>query len=326
MVTKAVILAAGKGTRFLPATLGVPKEMFPILNKPALMYHLKECVNAGITDVMVVISNSKKSMLKFIQPNFKDLDELIKAGKQEYLEEYMQIMSKLNITVGYSNKALGSAYATLTAKKWSKGQPYVLISGDDIIDAKPAAAKQLIDVYEQSGRPVVAFQQVPHEEMYKYGAADIAEQQGSMLKLRGIIEKPPKGTEPSNYAVIGRYIITPKVYDEIAKLTPKNGEYCLTDALNVLAVNGECMGRVVDGIYYDCGSKLGFAKCTIDRALKEIDGTELTEWLTARLAQEQSSSEKQQQSSVADSPKKENYPKQKSSAASPANNGEELQK
>ena len=283
-ITKAVILAAGKGTRFMPATLCVAKEIFPILEKPALFYHLKECVQSGITDVLIVISKSKKDMLKFIYPDVKQLNALIASGKKDFVEEYIQVLSQLNIKVKFCNKALGSAYAMLPAKKWSNGEPYILIFGDDImVGNTKTCISQIADVYYKTGKPVINFVQFKAEEMYKYGTAEISGQDGRILHLKSLVEKPAPGTEPSTYGIASKYVITPNVYDEIAKLQPKNGEYCLTDAWNSMASRGEVVGWVLDGTYYDCGSKLGLTKCYVDFALKdESISNEFSQWLSQK--------------------------------------------
>ena len=261
MITKAVILAGGFGTRFLPATLGVSKELFPIMDSPILFYQLKECKESGIKDVCIIINQFKSDILNFIKPN-KDIVEKVKSNERDFcLDEYYEILNSLNIEFIVQKKLIGTADALLEAKKFIGKNPFIVINGDDVFtsDNKPAT-KQLIDAFEDNSICIVT--KVPKEKMCKYGC--VLRLNNKSNKIAKIIEKPKVGEAPSNLASVGRYLFTYDIFDKLNRIEMTNGEYRLPDAINLLAAENKVEFCVLDGKYYDCGNKLEFAKCFTD--------------------------------------------------------------
>ena len=260
-VKKAVILVAGFGTRFLPATLCTPKELFPLVDRPILFYHLKECVDSGITEVCLVSSEEKHSINDLVEPNPKLLERLKSQNKMALLNDYYEVMKKLKITILYQKQQRGSADALLCAKKWLAGEPFVLFYGDDLIEADVPASKQIIDVYNQTGKSVCILQKVRKQNIHKYGSAVLKKVRGkNFYDMSAIIEKPKTEEAPSLYASVGRYVITEEVFDELDKIEALNGEFYVTTAINNLAAKGRTNAHVLQGVYHDCGNKLEFAK------------------------------------------------------------------
>ena len=255
-VKKAVILAGGLGTRFLPATLGVPKELFPIGDKPILFYHFEECVKSGITDVCMVMNRGKNSIDGFIHPNKELLDILEYDNKNNYLDEYKSVMSKLKITVLIQEKPLGTADAVYTAKDWVNGDPFVVINGDDMFLCDKPATKQLIEMYNKTGEPTLLFQEVEKEKIKNYGCAKLNKDR----TLDEIVEKPSVKEAPSNLASLGRYLLLPQIFDCIKNLKKVGREYRLPDAINIFCKKQKINCIILDGDYIDCGSKLEFSK------------------------------------------------------------------
>lgn len=284
-INKAVILAGGMGTRFLPATLSIAKEMFPIIDKPILLYHLKECVNSGITECLIVSASGKHEIKKFFNPSENLIKKLKNNDKISYLKEYFEVINKLKITIVYQKNANGSAGAVMCAKKWANNQPFVLFNGDDVIDGQVPAAKQLMNVYEQTNCGVVMLKKVTKQNISKYGCADIIlSKDDEFQKINSIVEKPEPDKAPSLYAVIGRYLVTPNVFNLFTNLTPKNGEYYFTDALNILCKTGGLYGKSLSGTYYDCGNKFEYAKCITDFMIKNEEyGSDYLKYLQSKL-------------------------------------------
>lgn len=278
-VKKAVILAGGYGTRFLPATLSIAKEMFPIMDKPIMYYHLKECVDSGITDVLIVSNKDKTELLNFIYPKAKVIKRLKNANKLNLLDDYISVRDKLNIKVIYQKKMNGSAGAISLAQKWLNGDPFVLFYGDDLFSSNPVA-KELIDEYNKTGKNVCILNKVKKSEISRYGSAKLEEANG-VKNLVGIVEKPKAEEAPSLFAVVGRFLLTAEIFDEIKNIVPKNGEYYLTDAINAQAAKGKCAAIELKGTYHDCGNKLEYAKCftAFMLASKEF-GSEYSEYLS----------------------------------------------
>ncbi len=269
-VKKAVILAGGWGTRFLPATISVAKEMFPIVDKPIMFYHLKECVDSGITDCLIIFSKTKKELKEFIFPN-KDINKkLAKNNKLSLLDEYNSVRNKLNIKMIYQKKMTGSAGAVNLAKKWLNGDDFVLFYGDDLFTSDVPVAKMLINENDKTGKSVCILNKVKKSEISRYGSAVLEERNGTK-NLVGIIEKPKAEEAPSLYAVVGRYLLTNDIFNDFNKIKPKNGELYLTDAICEQAKNGKCAGVVLKGKYHDCGNKLEYAKCITDFTLKNSE-------------------------------------------------------
>ncbi|MBQ8468944.1 MAG: UTP--glucose-1-phosphate uridylyltransferase [Clostridia bacterium] len=268
-VKKAVILVGGFGTRFLPATLCTPKELFPLVDKPILFYHLKECVDSGITHVCLVSSEEKHSINDLVNPNAKLIQRLKTQNKMALLDSYYSVMNKLKIKIVYQKEQNGTAGALACAQDWLNGDPFVLYYGDDLIEADVPAAKQIIDVYNQTGKSVCILQKVKKEDIHKYGSAVLQKIKGKdYYNMSAIVEKPKTEEAPSLYASIGRYVLTQEIFDELDNLQAINGEYYVTAAINNLAERGRMNATVVCGTYHDCGNKLEFAKTITEYMLK----------------------------------------------------------
>ena len=280
-VTKAMILAGGLGTRFLPATLCLAKELFPIGNMPIIMYHIEDLVKAGINDILIVGNKLKEESFKnFLNPSEEYLKKIESDGKMSMLEKYNDLMSKVKITyvnqddetftyegVEYKNSALGergSAIAINAGKDWAKDEPFVVLNGDDLcfyLDGK-SMTKEVVDVYDATGDVVVYGKELPREVMYKYSSMVLGDEvaNGKGAKMHDIIEKPATGTEPSNIMGFCRYILNEKFFDRIFKIKPRaNGEYNMTDVLQNLAQDGLASMCLFTGTYFDCGSENGYA-------------------------------------------------------------------
>lgn len=278
-IRKAVVLAGGLGTRFLPGTLVLAKELFAVKGEPILMYHLKELADAGITDILIVGNKLKEESFKsFITPPKEYLDKIEKDGKLANLQSYNDLKARFN-SITYVNQeigshefsefnhtkqeARGSSIAILAAKKWANGEPFMVVNGDDFckyVDGK-SPSSELVNVYEQTGDYVIYGKEIPRELAYKYSSMVIGDAiAGSKgFKMKDIIEKPAPGTEPSNIMGFARYIFTSDVFDEILNSSPRpNGEFCITDVISTVAKKGRVSTCIFDGTYYDCGSYLGF--------------------------------------------------------------------
>lgn len=284
-VKKAMILAGGLGTRFLPATLCLAKELFPIGNMPIIMYHIQDLVKAGINDILIVGNKLKEESFKnFLSPDKDYLDKIESDGKLSMLEKYNDIMSKVTITYvnqddetftydgeTYENSALGergSAIAINAGKDWAKDEPFVCLNGDDLcfyLDGK-SMTKEVVDIYNATGDIVVYGKELPREVMYKYSSMVLGEEvaNGKGAKMLDIIEKPATGTEPSNIMGFCRYILNKDFFERIFETKPRpNGEYNMTDVLQGMAQDGLASMCLFTGDYFDCGSEMGYAKANM---------------------------------------------------------------
>ncbi len=273
-IDQAVILMAGLGTRFLPATKAVAKELFPIENKPALLCHLQELYKSGIKRVCLVISKEKDSVKDFLKHN-KRLEESLKnTGKLDLLKELNEIIDNMQIDFVYQGKMNGSGGAIYSTKKWTKNKPFALILGDDLCKVeknKTPAIGQLMKAYEKTGKSVIGAKPFPNDVIYKYSSIVKGKKLfDKCFEMQNIIEKPAKGTEPSNLVGLARYVLTPDIYPELLKC-PKfaNGEVRFTDAVSVLAQQGKAVCFEFDAKYYDCGNKLEYVKCIVEHALED---------------------------------------------------------
>ncbi len=271
-VDRAVILMAGKGTRFLPATKATPKELFPIANKPALLYHLQECLRSGIKKVCLVISKEKEFVKEFLSHNEELENQLKNTNKMYLLEELNEVIDNLDISYVYQGDMNGSGGAVYAAKEWTEGKPFALFYADDLCknDNSPAIG-QVAEAFEQVGKNVIGARPFPMEVIHRYSSIIKGEKLfDNCHKMKDIIEKPEKGKAPSNLVGLGRNILTSEIFDEILKC-PKfaNGEIRLTDAIQMLALQGKAVCYEFDAEYYDCGNKLEYIKCIIDFALND---------------------------------------------------------
>lgn len=271
-IKKLVIPAAGLGTRFLPATKAQPKEMLPIVDKPAIQYIVEEAAEAGIEKILIVTSNNKPAIREHFEKGTDLEKELMRTGKTEMLEQIRAIAELAEIEYVVQEEALGLGHALLCAKDFVKNDPFAVILGDDVVHAEVPAIRQLMDVYEKVEKSIVGVQPVFVEDIPKYGivAGEIIGDE--IYKLTQIVEKPRKEEAPSNLAVLGRYILTPEVMEELAKTQRgKNGEIQLTDALSSLMQKQDVYAYQFEGKRYDLGDKLGFLKATVEFALRRDD-------------------------------------------------------
>lgn len=271
-VEQCLILMAGKGTRFLPATKAVAKELFPIENKPALLYHLQECYKSGIKRVCIVISKEKESVKDFLKHD-KILEQQLKnSGKLDVLAELNEIIDNMEIDFVYQGKMNGSGGAIYSAKEWSNGKPFALILGDDLCkepEGEMPTIGQLSKVYEKTGKIVVGAKTFPMEVIHNYSSIVTGKNLFERCyEMKDIIEKPQN--PPTNLVGLARYVLTYEIFDELLKC-PKfaNDEIRFTDAVSVLAQKNKVVCCEFDAKYYDCGNKLEYIKCIIDFALED---------------------------------------------------------
>ena len=273
-VRKAVIPAAGYGTRFLPATKATPKEMLPIVDKPTIQYIVEEALASGIEEILIISGHAKRA----IEDHFDSAPalemELERKGKDALLQVVRETAAiKIHYIRQREMKGLGDAI--LCAKAFMEGEPFAVLLGDDVVYNEPGrpALRQLIDVYEATGGSVLGCQTVPQEKVSSYGIVDgVATDDERMLKVLDMVEKPTVEEAPSRMAVLGRYVITPQIFSILENTLPgKGGEIQLTDALRVLAHREPVYAYDFEGIRYDVGDKLGFLKATVEYALRRPD-------------------------------------------------------
>ncbi|WP_410503001.1 UTP--glucose-1-phosphate uridylyltransferase GalU [Exiguobacterium acetylicum] len=269
-ITKAIIPAAGLGTRFLPATKAMPKEMLPILDKPTIQYIVEEAAKAGIEDIIIVTGKHKRAIEDHFD-NQKELEiTLENSGKTELLEKVQFSTNLANIFYVRQKEQKGLGHAILTAKQFIGNEPFAVLLGDDIVESDDPAIKQLMDVYEQTERSVIGVQEVRPEDTHRYGIIDPVSQNGRLYDVKKFVEKPAPGTAPSNLAIMGRYVLTPDIFDYLANQGEgAGGEIQLTDAIERLNADSQVFAYDFEGNRYDVGEKLGFVKTTIEYALKD---------------------------------------------------------
>ncbi|MCD7034496.1 UTP--glucose-1-phosphate uridylyltransferase GalU [Metabacillus sp. GX 13764] len=274
-VRKAIIPAAGLGTRFLPATKAQPKEMLPIVDKPTIQYIVEEAVASGIEDIIIVSGRGKRAIEDHFDKSYELEETLAKKGKQEMLDIVQQISSLANIHYIRQKEPKGLGHAINCASRFIGNEPFAVLLGDDIVKSEVPCTQQLIQAFEQSERSVVGVQQVPQEDTSKYGI--IAPKEGTqdgdkMISVSSLVEKPKAEEAPSRYAIMGRYILTPEIFSILDELPPgAGGEIQLTDALKVLNETQPIHAYNFDGQRYDVGDKFGFIKASVDFALERED-------------------------------------------------------
>lgn len=271
-VKKAVIPAAGLGTRFLPATKAQPKEMLPIVDKPTLQYIIEEAVNSGIEEILIITGRNKKSIEDHFDKSVELELELEKKGKDDLLELVRGISEMANIYYIRQKEPLGLGHAVYCARSFIGDEPFAVLLGDDIVDAGTPCLKQLIGAYEEYGTSILGVQSVAKEDVNKYGIVDGYEVGKGAYRVNSLVEKPEPEKAPSEIAILGRYIIEPRIFEILKNTKPgKGGEIQLTDALNVLAKESSMHAYVFEGRRYDVGDKMGYLEATIDFALKRED-------------------------------------------------------
>ncbi len=279
-VRKAVIPAAGFGTRFLPATKSMPKEMLPIIDKPAIHYAVEEAVRAGIEEIIIITGRGKRAIEDYFDHSYELEDLLQIKGKSELLAQMREVSDMADIVYIRQKEALGLGHAVLRARDWIGDEPFAVILPDVLIDSKESCTKQLIDVFERTGKSVIGVKEVTWEQVSSYGIVDPGEG-GKSFKIHGVVEKPTKEEAPSNLSIVGRYIFTPEIFTHLAETKPaKNGEIQLTDAISSMINKEGVYGATYKGEDYDTGDKLGFLKATVNLALKHDElGDDFREYI-----------------------------------------------
>ena len=270
-IRKAVIPAAGLGTRFLPATKAVPKELLPIVDTPTIQYIVSEAVAAGVRDVILVSARGKESIVDHFDIAAELEAHLERTGKKALRDQMRSIAKMANVVAVRQQEPLGLGHAVLCARNLVGDEPFVVMLGDDIIDAEVPAAKQLADCYGRHGLGTIALMEVPREETSRYGIAAGRPLDDRTLRIESLVEKP-RSDPPSNLAVIGRYVLPPRIFEILETLPPgAGGEIQLTDALAVMAREEGLLGFRFEGERYDAGDRLGYLKANIAFAMKRAD-------------------------------------------------------
>ncbi|MEG2360404.1 MAG: UTP--glucose-1-phosphate uridylyltransferase GalU [Christensenella sp.] len=271
-IRKAVIPAAGLGTRFLPATKAQPKEMLPIVDKPTIQYIVEEAVASGIESIVIITGRNKRAIEDHFDKSVELELELQKKNKGDLLKLVDDIAHMVNMMYIRQKEPLGLGHAILVAKDFIGDEPFAVILGDDVVKGKKPALMQLMRAYEECGSTVLGVQRVDEKDTDKYGIVATDDLQGKLHKVSDLVEKPALGTAPSDIAIMGRYVLTPKIFDAIKSTTPgKDGEIQLTDALRRLRETEDIYAYEFDGTRYDLGDKLGFLKATCEFALDRDD-------------------------------------------------------
>jgi UTP--glucose-1-phosphate uridylyltransferase len=269
-VTKAVFPVAGLGTRFLPATKASPKEMLPIVDKPLIQYAVEEAIEAGITELIFVTGRSKRAIEDHFDKSYEIEAELEARNKQKLLDIVRNI-KPANVDCFYVRQAtaLGLGHAVLCAEKLVNGSPFAVILADDLLHSAKPVTKQLIEMFDHYHSSVVGVETIAREESASYGVVDGRLWGDNVIKLSGIVEKPAPADAPSNFGVVGRYVLMPTIFPHIRALQPgAGGELQLTDALQSLLTEEQVLAYRYHGTRFDCGSKLGYLKATVEFALR----------------------------------------------------------
>ncbi len=271
LIRKAVFPVAGLGTRFLPATKANPKEMLPVVDKPLIQYAVEEAVEAGIREMIFVTSSAKRAIEDHFDKNYEMETELEKKGKKELLQILRDVVpSDVSCIYIRQPEALGLGHAVLCAKPAVGSEPFAVLLADDLIDGQgTGVVKQMVEQYAQHQCSVLGVQEVPKSETDKYGIVSVGEDDGEVARITNIIEKPKPVQAPSNLAVVGRYLLTPAIFGQLERTgRGSGGEIQLTDAIANLLEDEKVLAYRFRGVRYDCGSKLGYLKATVQYALK----------------------------------------------------------
>jgi len=268
-IRKAVFPAAGYGTRFLPATKAMPKEMLPIVDKPVIQYLVEEAVAAGIEEIIIVTGRGKRAIEDHFDYSFELEHTLVEKNKPELLEKVRRISELAKFVYVRQPMPLGDGHAVLCAKEVIGNEPFAVLFGDDLVDFKIPALKQLIDVYEKNNASVIGLAKVPKDQTQNYGIIKSCGFDGRTHHIESMVEKPKPEDAPSNLGIIGKYIVTPEIFDALEHAVPsKDGEIRLIDGFNELIKTQQIYGYELEGIRYDTGNTLGFIEATISYALK----------------------------------------------------------
>jgi len=282
-VRKAVFPAAGLGTRFLPATKAQPKEMLPLVDKPIIQYGVEEALNSGCDQIIIITGRGKAAIEDHFDVSYELEKMLDERGKTELLSVVRQISDMIHVAYVRQKEAMGLGHAVLMARELVGNEPFAVLLADDVIDADPPCLKQMADVFEDTQSSVIAIQEVPPEAISSYGAIAAKPVPGNdrLFDISDLVEKPRPQDAPSNLAVIGRYILTPEIFETLSR-TPlgAGGELQLTDGMRHLLKREKIYGYRFEGKRHDAGDKLGFLKATVEFALKRPDmGEKFREYL-----------------------------------------------
>ena len=268
-VRKAVIPAAGLGTRFLPATKSQPKEMLPIVDKPTIQYIIEEAAAAGVEDIIVVTGRNKRSIEDHFDRSIELELELERTGKQELLQMVKEIPSIANIHFIRQKQPLGLGHAVLTASHFIGEEPFAVLLGDDVVVSKKPVLQQMVEVFNEYRTSILGVQEVAEEVVHKYGIVDCKPVDDNIFKVKDLVEKPAREVAPSHIAILGRYILTPTIFSYLETQEPgAGGEIQLTDGLKRLAKNEAMYAYIFKGHRYDVGTKMGFLQANIEFALR----------------------------------------------------------
>ncbi|MDT8860342.1 UTP--glucose-1-phosphate uridylyltransferase GalU [Alkalihalobacillus sp. MEB130] len=273
-VRKAIIPAAGLGTRFLPATKAQPKEMLPIVDKPTIQYIVEEAIASGIEDIIIVSGRGKRAIEDHFDKSYELEETLLKKGKMNQLDEIQAISNMANIHYIRQKEPRGLGHAIACASRFIGDEPFAVLLGDDIVKSDTPVLKQLIEVYDRYNSSVVGVQEVPDEDVSKYGVIQPKGQElePGVISVADFVEKPALEVAPSNYAIMGRYVLRPEIFDILENLEPgAGGEIQLTDAIKKLNEQQAVLANDFSGIRYDVGDKFGFVQATVDFALQRED-------------------------------------------------------
>ena len=282
-IRKAVFPAAGMGTRFLPATKATPKEMLPLVDKPLIQYGIEEAVAAGCTEIIIVTGRGKGTMEDHFDRAPELEASLEKRGKTALLQLAKSVTQLAKISYVRQPEALGLGHAVLMAKELVGNEPFAVLLPDDIVDAEVPCMKQMVEVFEQTGASILGSEHVEGDAIQNYGCLDCisVDGDGRLHKVRDMVEKPKPAEAPSQNAIVGRYILTPRIFDMLETIQPgAGGELQLTDGIRALLQHESVYGFNYEGKRHDAGDKLGFLKATVEFALKRDDlGPNFREWL-----------------------------------------------
>ena len=283
-VRKAVFPAAGLGTRFLPATKASPKEMLPLVDKPLIQYVVEEAVASGIESVIIVTGRGKTAIEDHFDVSFELETLLRERGREHDLKETRAVSELTRVSYVRQNEALGLGHAILQARDLVGAEPFAVMLSDDIIDSRTPALRQLLDVYEKYDSPVVAAMPVEGDAISRFGVLDVDEVSEGVYHVKDMVEKPDASQAPSNLAIMGRYVLTPDIFDEIEKTKPGAiGEIQITDAMRALLRKRDFYAVRFEGTRYDAGDKLGFLIATVEMALKHSElAPQFREYLASR--------------------------------------------
>ena len=284
-VKKAIFPVAGMGTRFLPATKSSPKEMLPLIDKPLVQYVVEEAVASGIEQILFVTGRGKRAIEDHFDISIELETHLLEKGKNKTLRAVREIADLLDIFYVRQKKALGLGHAILCAKDFVGNEPFAVLLGDDIIDSERPCLRQLLDTFEIYSSSVLALEKVPMANISSYGCVKAQAVTERVFEVLDMIEKPKQEEAPSDMAIIGRYVLTPRIFGILEQQEPgKGGEIQLTDAILTLSKEEKVYGCLFEGLRHDCGDKLGFLKATVDMALKRPEfRTEFEAYLRQRI-------------------------------------------